>query len=385
MSVPHNQRRILLGILAKLRPHWRRDRNLPARLQPLLADRRFGSRDRRLYRELAYTALRILPWIEDADEDTVVARIAAHCRATPDTRVFREAWSPAEPERLPLNDLLPAWIDAECPAARQPTELAALLRRAPLWLRLQTDDPGAVFDEFNARGWSPEPSPALPEAWRLDDDAAVDQTDAHRLGRVEIQDLGSQFILASQGIAPGGRWLDACAGAGGKTLQLARLLGPAGNVDAHDIRPAALAELRKRAERAGLGNIATPDRLADAYDGVLVDAPCSGTGTWRRSPHLKWTTAPADLAKAAALQTRLLAEHAARVRPGGRLVYATCSLSRTENTAVAAAFASAHPEFETAPPTHTFGFATDEAGGLSILPARHDTDGFYVAAWVRRA
>ncbi|MFH1499518.1 MAG: RsmB/NOP family class I SAM-dependent RNA methyltransferase [Verrucomicrobiota bacterium] len=385
MSVSHNQRRILLGILAKLRPHWRRDRNLPARLQPLLADRRFGSRDRRLYRELVYTALRILPWIEDADENTVVARIAGHCRATPDTRLFREAWSPAEPEPLPLNDLLPAWIGDECPAARHPAELAALLRRAPLWLRLQTDDPDAVLAEFNDRGWTPDPSPALPDAWRVDDDAAVDQTDAHRLGRVEIQDLGSQFILASQDIAPGGRWLDACAGAGGKTLQLARLLGPAGHVDAHDIRPAALAELRKRAERAGLANIATPDRLADSYDGVLVDAPCSGTGTWRRAPHLKWTTTPADLRAAARLQGELLARFAARVRPGGRLIYATCSLCRTENTAVAAAFAAAHPDFEIAPPARTFGFATDETGGLPILPARHDTDGFHVAAWIRRA
>lgn len=384
MSVAHNQRRVLLGILDRLRPHWRTDRNLPARLRPLLADRRFGSRDRRLYRELAYTALRILPWIEDADEDAAIARIAAHARANADTLPFREAWAPAVPDSLDPALLLPAWLRDECPAAFASDELAALLRRAPLWLRLQTDDTAAVSAEFAELGWSPTPSSILPGAWRLEEEVAVDKTRAHQDGLVEIQDLGSQLILATQAIAPGERWLDACAGAGGKTLQLARLLGPTGHVDAHDIRPAALAELRKRAARAGLRNVATPGSLAPSYDGVLVDAPCSGTGTWRRSPHLKWVTTPDDIRAAAKLQAEILARHAGRVRPGGRLIYATCSLCRSENTAVAAAFGTARPDFAPCPPAKTFGFAPDEAGGLPILPARHDTDGFYVAVWRRK-
>jgi len=379
------QRRTPLGLLARPRPHWRSDRNLPARLHRLLGARRFGSRDRRLYRELLYTALRILPWIEHADEDTAVALIATHAHPTRDTRRFLEAWTPAQPPaaRDP-RELLPAWLADECPAAFAHDELAALLRRAPLWLRLQTPDPAPVAAEFAALGWTSAPSPALPDAWHLDDDLPVDQTDAHRLGLIEIQDLGSQLILASQAITPGQRWLDACAGAGGKTLQLARLLGPSGHVDALDIRPAALAELRLRAQRAGLGNVATPPAPAAAYDGVLIDAPCTGTGTWRRAPHLKWTTTPADLRKAAALQGELLARHAAQVRPGGRLLYATCSLCRTENTAVVAAFTAAHPDFEITPPARAFDFTPDEAGGLPILPARHDTDAFYVAAWTRR-
>src|SRR5690606_24311931 len=154
-----------------------------------------------------------------------------------------------------------------------------------------------------------------------------------------IQDLGSQLVLATLAEAPAGHWLDACAGAGGKTLQLARLLGPAGRVTAHDIRAGALAELKTRARRAGLDTIVTTTTLpAAAFDGVLVDAPCTGSGTWRRTPRLKWTTAPEDVARAARLQAELLARFSRLVRPGGRLVYATCSLCRSENEAVVAGF-----------------------------------------------
>ena len=199
-----------------------------------------------------------------------------------------------------------------------------------------------------------------------------------------MQDLGSQLLLETVGLEAGGRWLDACAGAGGKTLQLARLLGPDGNVEAHDIRPAALAELEKRAARAGLTNIRTTSvPHADDYDGVLVDAPCSGSGTWRRSPHLKWTTAPALVAERAALQATLLTRFAANVRPGGRLLYATCSLSPQENERVVATFLAAHAAFHPEPFARTFGFSLRD-GTLTILPARHNTDGFYVASLRRK-
>jgi 16S rRNA (cytosine967-C5)-methyltransferase len=205
-------------------------------------------------------------------------------------------------------------------------------------------------------------------------------TEAFRSGSVEVQDLGSQLLLASVGVLPGGHWLDACAGAGGKSLQLARLVGPAGTVEATDIRPAALAELRQRATRARLANLRVTARPARAaYDGVLVDAPCSGTGTWRRAPHLKWVTRPEHLARAAARQAELLRQLAPLVRPGGLLVYATCSLARTENTAVITGFLRENPAFMPQPPTADFGFAPAE-GGLTIWPARHDTDGFFVAA-----
>jgi 16S rRNA (cytosine967-C5)-methyltransferase len=211
----------------------------------------------------------------------------------------------------------------------------------------------------------------------------VTATEAYRSGRVEIQDLGSQLLLEAVGVAPGGRWLDACAGAGGKSLQLAGLLGPDGRVDAEDVRPAALAELARRAARAGLaGRISIRGAAGGGYDGVLVDAPCSGSGTWRRSPHLKWVTSPAQIAAGAARQEALLARCAPRVRPGGQLVYATCSLARSENEEVVRRFLAAHPAFAAGPYPRPRG--GEPAGdGLRFWPADHDGDGFFVASFRR--
>jgi len=282
--------------------------------------------------------------------------------------------------------VLPEWFRPHCPAAFESGELDALLARAPLWLRLQITDPDMVFAEFAARGWDWRRSDILPGAVELRGDVDVTGTSAYEQGLVEVQDLGSQMILASVGIEPGGQWLDACAGAGGKTLQLAALLGSSGRVEAHDIRTAALAELELRARRAGssvAAAIKVVDRPAEAYDGVLVDAPCSGSGTWRRAPHLKWTTTPAQIEAAARQQLELLTAFSRQVRPGGRLVYATCSLSHVENEDVVAAFLAAEGDFSAQPLAETFGF-TPSASGLAIMPARHDTDGFFAASFRRR-
>lgn len=402
MSIASNQQRTFLRLLGALQPHWRRDRALPARIQNLLTrDRAFGSRDRRLYRELVYTALRHLPWIEPVlatDPVEAVRRVAWLAADLPATVAFRTVFATGSPPSGDPVELLPAWFQAHCPDAYTGAEPAALLRRAPLWLRLQTDERGAagVFAEFASRGWTWDRSAVQPDAVRLHGEVDVTTTDAWHAGPIEIQDLGSQLILNTIGIAPGGRWLDACAGAGGKTLQLARLLGRNGAVDASDIRPAALDELRTRAQRATaaaveVANAARPGAIRilasllpdTAYDGVLVDAPCSGSGTWRRSPHLKWTTTDADIRSAAALQRSLLAEFSRRVRPGGRLVYATCSLSSGENEAVVSDFLAAHADFEPAPFARTFD-ARPRGAGLLILPSQHDTDGFFVASLRRR-
>ncbi len=399
MSVARSQQQVYLRLLRQLAPHWRRDPSLPRRIQQLLAgERSFGSRDRRLYRELIYTTLRYLPWIEpELERDPqraaqVAAWLAAESR---DTRAYRAElcgdWPAAGTlaERAAFlqasaSDLLPAWFREECPELFSPAELEAQLARAPLWLRLQTDDPRPVREEFEAAGWRTTAANELPSAWKVHGEADITKSTAYARGQVEIQDLGSQFVLESLGLEPGGRWLDACAGAGGKTLQLARLLGAEGSVDAHDIRPEALDELLARADRAGLENIRTVAQPeAAAYDGVLVDAPCSGSGTWRRSPHLKWTTTPAQVAEKARLQRDLLTQFSRAVRPGGRLVYATCSLSPQENLRVVEAFLGGNPDFESVPLARTFGFKP-VAHTLTILPARHDTDGFFVAALRRR-
>jgi 16S rRNA (cytosine967-C5)-methyltransferase len=408
VSVARNQARIARDLWRRLQPL---DRGTPARLQGLLADRRFGSRDRRLYRELLVTAIRHarpLAGLCDAEDEAWAAHLAPACAANPDTALFREAFaaaaSAAPCEALakerhtttPALDLVPEWfadeVDTGQPAA---TVAAALLTRAPLWVRLQTTDSSTVFAEWAALNWTAVPHPTLPDAWRLPAETPVTSSLAYEAGHYEVQDLGSQLILASLGLKPSSapplRWLDACAGAGGKTLQLARLLGPSARVDATDIRPAALNELRARATRAGLRNIRTLPHLNSAdlgnYDGVLVDAPCTGSGTWRRSPHLMACTTLADLDEAAALQGRLLADFARYVRPGGLLVYATCSVFRRENRAVTAAFLAAHAaDFVAEPPAHDFGFPplADGPAGLAITPGFHDNDAFYVATFRRR-
>ena len=399
MSIARSQQQVYLRLVKRLRPHWRIDLALPARIQRMLAgERSFGSRDRRLYRELIFTTIRYLPWIEpllDPDPDRAAKIVAWLAAETPDTRSYRAELCGDWPARgslveraeflgLSVDDLLPAWFREECPEIFSATEMEAQLARAPLWLRLQTEDTKPISVEFTEQGWRTAPSPILPAAWRVLDEADVTKSAAYTKGLVEIQDLGSQLVLESLGLNSGGRWLDACAGAGGKTLQLARMLGADAEVDAHDIRASALDELLQRADRAGLENIHTTDNpQPNAYDGVLVDAPCSGSGTWRRSPHLKWVTTPATLVERAQLQGELLARFSTCVKPGGLLVYATCSLSYRENADVVTGFLSRHPAFAAARLPRTFGFAA-ENDALTILPARHNTDGFFVAALRRR-
>jgi 16S rRNA (cytosine967-C5)-methyltransferase len=388
VSVAANQQRTFLRLAAALRPHWRRDPALPARLQALLAAHpSFGSRDRRLYRELLYTTVRHLPWIEpllDSAPAEAGRRVAWLAADTPATRLLRTEFATGHPPDGDRTELLPAWFRADCPELFADPELAAQLRRAPVWLRTQSDSPKDLLAEFAALGWICRQNAILPEAIELTSEGDVTKTRAFQEGQLEVQDLGSQMILASAGVARGGCWLDACAGAGGKTLQLARLIGPAGRVDACDIRPAALAELRTRAARARLTQVRTPQAPDPAgYDGVLVDAPCSGSGTWRRAPHLKWVTTPEQVARAAAVQGELLRRFAPFVRPGGRLLYATCSLSRWENHEVVSAFLADQPDFAAEPPVADFGFPYSPPG-LTIWPARHDTDGFFVAALRRR-
>jgi len=401
MSLSGSQQKIFLRLLAALRPNWHSDANLPAGISELFAaNRSFGSRDRRLYRELIYTTLRYLPWVEpllDTDADRAAKAVAWLAADLPATHAYRTAICGDWPKCPPTvaakaahlgaspDTLLPAWLTRHCPEAAISPNLDVLHTRAPLWLRLQANDAARVITEFTAKDWPTRRSTILPGALEVLAEADVTKSDAWTNGLIEVQDLGSQLILETVGVAPGGRWLDACAGAGGKTLQLATLLGPRGHVDAHDIRASALRELEIRAARARATTISVLPTLPSsaAYDGVLVDAPCSGTGTWRRAPHLKWTTSAGQVSTAAEQQLTLLDQFAALVRPGGRLVYATCSLSRLENEDVVTAFLAAHSAFTSEPPARPFG-ATPRNVGLAILPAAHNTDGFYVAS-LRRA
>lgn len=398
-AIIRNQQQTFLRLWRGLLPHLRTDRGLPLRIQQALHDRSFGSHDRRLYRELLYTALRYHPWINALarrSEVTAARAVAWLAADLPVTRRFREAltadWLPL-PETIAARaaflevtePLLPDWFRPHCPEAFVPPNLEVLQTRTPLWIRMQTDTPQQVVAELESRGWAARQAEAWADAWEILAEADLPTLATFRTGQFEVQDLGSQLLLASANPPAGGRWLDACAGAGGKTLQLARLLGPQGHVDAYDVRTQTLEELRLRARRAGLANVGIlprPPAGSPAYDGVLVDAPCSGSGTWRRSPHLKWCTTPDDVAAHATRQLNLLTRFGGLVRPGGLLVYATCSLSRHENEEVVAAWLDGGADFAAVPPVRAFGGEL-EVRGLTLLPALHDTDGYFVATFRR--
>ncbi len=211
-------------------------------------------------------------------------------------------------------------------------------------------------------------------------------------GRLEVQDEGSQ--LAGQLVAPrrNDMAVDFCAGAGGKTLLLGALMRSQGRLYAFDVNAKRLARLTPRLARSGLSNVhpqviadeadAKVKRLAGKIDRVLVDAPCSGFGTLRRNPDLKWRQTPIDIEELTAKQRRIIASAATLVKPGGRLVYATCSVLPEENDAVVDAFLAAHPDFaqrDAAAELARAGIALDTGTSLRLLPHRHGCDGFFAA------
>jgi 16S rRNA (cytosine967-C5)-methyltransferase len=189
---------------------------------------------------------------------------------------------------------------------------------------------------------------------------------------------------------PGQTWWDACAGEGGKTLHLADLMVNKGVIWATDRNFKRLDTLKRRAARAKLFNYRTAlwDGSAKLptktkFDGILVDAPCSGVGTWQRNPHARWTTTPDDVRELAATQLALLNHVAGSLKPGGRLIYAVCTLTRSETTAVARAFSAAHPELAPAPLTVPGATAPGSAapGTLFLWPHDLNANGMFIAAW----
>jgi len=257
-------------------------------------------------------------------------------------------------------------------------------------------------------GFAVEPTPFSPAGLRRRERAPLFGTRCFKDGLIEVQDEGSQLLSLLLEPRRNEMVVDFCAGAGGKTLHLATLMANTGSVYAFDISARRLERLKPRLRRAGLHNVrsivitherdARVLRLAGKIDRVLVDAPCSGTGTLRRNPDIKWR--PLDINKLAQTQRTILAAAATLVKPGGRLVYATCSLLREENEDVVADFLAADPAFKLRPageilarrqvalPPPPNAGATSAAGGMAdatlrLFPHRHHTDGFFAAVLER--
>lgn len=282
---------------------------------------------------------------------------------------------------------------------------AALNQRAPMTVRVNAlrADRQAVADELAAAGFATEPGRWSPTALHVRTRTNLFALDAFRAGRFEAQDEGSQLIADLVVPPPKSLVVDYCAGAGGKTLALAAHMGNKGRLLAADIDGRKLAELRRRARRAGVDN-ATALELGAAADAafpaqmepcvgrskrVLVDAPCTGVGALRRNPEARWRLTPADLQRLPAEQLAIAERALDLVGPGGRLVYATCSILGPENEAVVGELLARHPELVVVPIREIWGAdraaPLEDASGrfLKTLPHRHGTDGFF-AAVIRR-
>ena len=305
-----------------------------------------------------------------------------------------------------MEGSLPPWLAERLVAEMGLDEArafsAAVNVRAPLTVRANLlkstrDDVKARLEE---EGVESKETPLSPWGLVLDGHANAFGLDSFKGGLFEVQDEGSQIIALACGARSGMKVVDACAGAGGKTLALAAEMRNRGVLLALDVDADRLDEARRRARRAGVDNLRTRALPAGAEadaalreeegkaDVVLIDAPCSGLGTLRRKPDARWRLGPADPGRFAEKQRELVARFSRLVKPGGRLVYATCSVARVENEEVAAT-AAALPGFAPLPLERTLGADLARAAGatgneLRLWPHRHGTDGFFVAAFERR-
>lgn len=345
-----------------------------------------GSKDRRAVRELVYRAIRRsgerpesgrMAMLGVADDDPEIGRLfdgSAHGPAVRGDEAGAEA------------RLIPDWLVPELSSFLTPDEWPALLERAPLDLRVNVarTERDALVSSFGGA----QPTPLSPWGLRLPSDSRIDQDQPFIDGLVEVQDEGSQLITLACQPKNGLRMLDLCAGAGGKSLALAAA-APAAEILATDTNRTRLAQLAPRAERAGativtqlLDGGREAQQLADfgQFDVVLVDAPCSGSGTWRRNPEGRWRLTPERLDRLVALQQRLLDLAATLVKPGGALVYATCSILRREAGEQAGNFLGRHSSWigQDVP----FDGGRADWPGRLLTPAHDATDGFFVARFV---
>jgi 16S rRNA (cytosine967-C5)-methyltransferase len=273
---------------------------------------------------------------------------------------------------------------------------------APLDLRVNilTDKREAVREELALAGIRSQPTPYSPWGLRLEGKPALPKLDAFARGAIEVQDEGSQLLALLADARRGQMVVDFCAGAGGKTLALGATMRNTGRLYAFDVSAHRLDNLKPRLARSKLSNVHPAaiaherderiKRLAGKIDRVIVDAPCSGLGTLRRNPDLKWRQSAQAVGELTAKQAAIVESAARLLKAGGRLVYATCSLLRAENEGIADAFTAAHPEFRRLAVQELLESARIadagklcSAGGqdLRLWPQRHGTDGFYAAVW----
>jgi 16S rRNA (cytosine967-C5)-methyltransferase len=336
-----------------------------------------GSKDRRAVRELVFQAIRRSGEVPTSGRAAMLGIAPELFDGSPHGPAI------AEGEAAAQAGLIPQWIEQELSPLITPDEWPALLERAPLDLRVHTAS--TIWQNLQAAFPGADRTPLSPWGIRLSPDTKVDDHPAFLKGEVEVQDEGSQLIALACQPADGMRILDLCAGAGGKALALAAA-APNAIVHATDTNRQRLAKLQPRATRAGAtietmlldgGREAEQLRPYEGtYDVVLVDAPCSGSGTWRRNPEGRWRLTPDRLDRVIAAQARLLDLAAPLVKPGGTLVYAVCSILTREGAAQGEAFLGRHSGWAA---QDAFDFGRRAGPGRLLTPGHDGTDGFFVA------
>lgn len=304
---------------------------------------------------------------------------------------------------LPVRGEFPAWLEPRLTALfgeDAPREIALLREEAPVDLRINSlkTDRATAQGALAKEGLKSLPTRFSPIGLRLPARVALTAQTLFKEGLVEVQDEGSQLVALLADARPGQVVLDLCAGAGGKTLAMAATMENKGRLIACDTHSGRSERATQRLRRAGVHNVTRRVLVYDhdkwlkrqngAFDRVLVDAPCSGTGTWRRNPDAKWRLTEQGLANLVALQARILDQAAPLVKPGGRLIYATCSLLPEENDRQIERFLADHRDYRLLPVAQIW---TETVGGdcptndamLHLTPARHETDGFFAALMLR--
>jgi 16S rRNA (cytosine967-C5)-methyltransferase len=307
-------------------------------------------------------------------------------------KAYHPELSPAEAAELP--DWLWAKIDRTFAAEERDAMARSWLSPAPLDLRVNVlkitrDEARAALAEADIAS---EPTPYSPWGLRAEGKPAIRHHPLFLSGAIEVQDEGSQLLGLIVAPKRSEMVVDFCAGAGGKTLLLGAIMRSQGRLYAFDVSAGRLARLKPRLARSGLSNVqpfllnderdTKVKRLAGKIDRVLVDAPCSGFGTLRRNPDLKWRQTPEAIDELAAKQTRILKSAASLVKPGGRLVYATCSVLRDENEAIVDGFLASHPQFtqgDASAELKRANVALDTGAMLRLYPHVHGCDGFFAA------
>lgn len=385
-------------------------------------NRKLGSHDRHVIAETVFGILRHLPqieWLVGGQANPRQVLLAwftgverRNVRELPpvfndDDRKFAGGLKAKSLKDAPLavRASLPQWVVDALLADGQSEESVlalgvSLLQAAPLDLRVNTlkaRNREEIIDRLSGAGVEAAPTPLSPFGLRVVGKPPINKTKVFEEGLVEVQDEGSQLLGLLSGAKRGQMVADFCAGAGGKTLLLGAMMNSTGRLYAFDVSEKRLANLKPRLARSGLSNVQPQliasetdqkiKRLAGKMDVVLVDAPCSGLGTLRRNPDLKYRQTAEGVAELNAKQASILASAARLTKSGGRLVYATCSLLPAENEAIVTAFLAEHPEFTLCDARELLPEAIAsqlDSPYLKLLPQKHGTDGFFAAALQRK-